>query len=407
LISAETGERHRLFAPAGFASGGRADDLGDILGVLSPDGRVLAFVRSCGSYLFRLYSVRLTRDFKPEGSPQLLLGQSYPYFGGITWASNSDIVYSVGWVSRLWRMRAGARAPEFLTWAAPGSRTPAIAHAQHLLAYATGSGTARLWRRDLRTGERRAIVDDRYGQSEPQYSPDGRKVAFQADRSGNREVWTCDADGTNCQQLTFFQGPLCGTPRWSPDVRWIALDSRAGGKPQIYVMPSDGGKPRRVTGGDAQNMVPSWSRDGKWIYFESDRSGRWRIWKTPVDGGSALQVTRTAGGAAFESMDGKYLYFTEDGPLFRVPVAGGPEAEVAPKVLHWESLSITAKGAYFLSDPKTLQLFNEATGKVTTVARADNYSFGMDVCVSPDDRYMLFAEAEGAGWDLMLVENFR
>ena len=189
---------------------------------------------------------------------------------------------------------------------------PATAPAQHRLAYAAISVTGKLWRMNLRTGERRIIVDSRYGENIPQYSPDGRKLAFQSERSGNFEVWTCDADGTNCQQLTFFQGPQGGTPRWSPDGRWIALDSRAEGTAQIYVMASDGGKPRRVTSGDAQNQVPSWSHDGRWIYFESDRSGQWRIWKVPPEGGSAVQVTKNTGGAAFESVDGKYLYIHLD-----------------------------------------------------------------------------------------------
>ena len=271
---------------------------------------------------------------------------------------------------------------------------------------------------DLRTGQRRIISDSRHWQQLPQYSPDGRKVAFQSDRSGQDEVWTCDAqgqaDGTNCQQLTFFQGPQCGTPRWSPDGRWITLDSRVEGSPQIYVIASDGGKPRRVTGGEAQNQLPSWSSDGKWIYFESDRSGQWRIWKAPVDGGPAVQVTRNRGGVAFESADGGYLYLTStsgSSPLYRMPAAGGPEEQVAPKVASWDSFGVTAKGAYFLPDDMTLQLADAATGKITTVAKADKSffggAFGGGISVSPDDAYMVFAEGKINGSDLMLVENFR
>lgn len=256
------------------------------------------------------------------------------------------------------------------------------------------------------------IADSRSVMAAPQYSPDGRKIAFHSDRSGDVEVFTCDADGTNLQQLTFFHGLQGGTPRWSPDGRRIAFDSRVEGSAQIYVIASDGGKPRRVTDGAAQNLVPSWSRDGKWIYFESDRSGQWRIWKIPVDGGAAVQVTRTTGGAAFESVDGKYLYVTplsdDGGPLFRMPVAGGPEIEVAPKVVFWTDLSITAKGAYFLSDPWTLRLLDAVTGKITTVAKADKSSSGFnDISVSPDDAHMIFGEGEFGGCDLMLVENFQ
>lgn len=72
----------------------------------------------------------------------------------------------------------------------------------------------------------------------------------------------------------------------------------------------------------------SWSRDGKWIYFQSDRSGQWRIWKVPAEGGSAVQVTQNTGGAAFESVDGKYLYFTQTSSnlrLFRMPVRVAPK----------------------------------------------------------------------------------
>ena len=417
LLSVETGERHRLLPPPGATSSTRKYGPGDFYGTLSPDGRTLAFARTSGTWRFQLYTVRLNRGLKPEGPPQLLAEQSYPQLNGIAWASDSDIVYSAGGTpnARLWRMRVRAASPELLSWAAMGSMMPTVAPAQHLLAYAGYSATGRLWRMDLRTGERRLIADSRHWQELPQYSPDGRKVAFQSDSSGHDEVWTCDtegkADGTNCQQLTFFQGPQCGTPRWSPDGRSIALDSRVEGSPQICAIASDGGKPRRVTGGGAQNQLPSWSRDGKWIYFESDRSGQWRIWKTPVSGGSAVQVTWNHGGAAVESADGRYLYIVStkvNGPLFRMPVAGGPEAEIAPKVVYWGSVSITAKGAYFLSDAATLELADAATGKIRTVAKADKYSFGgFGASVSPDDAYMVIAEAKTNGSDIMLVENFR
>jgi len=253
------------------------------------------------------------------------------------------------------------------------------------------------------------MVDSKYYQDLLQYSPDGRKVTFQSDRSGSMEVWTCDADGTSCQQLTFFQGPICGAPRWSPDGRWIALDSRAEGKAQVYVISSDGGKPRRVTGGDAQNEAPSWSHDGKWIYFNSDRSGQWRIWKMPVEGGSAVQVSHSSGGVTYESVDGKYLYFTDSvaKPLLRVPVAGGPEVQVAPKVTFFGGLSLTAKGVYFLPNEDTLQLLDSSTGKIGTVVKAKGYTFGDRISVSPDNAYAVFMEGRLMGSDLMLVENFR
>jgi hypothetical protein len=90
-----------------------------------------------------------------------------------------------------------------------------------------------------------------------------------------------------------------------------------------------------------------------------------------------------------------------------MPVAGGPEVEVAPKVFNWASLSITAKGAYFLSDEKTLQLVDAATGRITTVARLEKTLYWGGITVSVDDAYVIFPEWEAGGSDLMLVENFQ
>jgi Tol biopolymer transport system component len=267
-----------------------------------------------------------------------------------------------------------------------------------------------LWRLDARTGERRTLISSTYYSEHAQYSPDSRKIAFQSNRSGNWEVWTCDADGSNCQQLTSFGGPQCGTPRWSPDGRWLALDSRSEGQSEIYVIAADGGPPRRATVSPTfSNTRPSWSRDGRWIYLSSDRSGRNEIWKMPVDGGQAVQVTRSGGAGALESPDGKYIYYVkEPGPpgLFRMPAEGGEEMQVLPAITRWFHFGITAKGVYFTTDRRTIQFLDAATGKVTALATLDKPAIGT-MCVSPDDAYVVWDQLDRNTQDLMLVENFR
>jgi hypothetical protein len=158
-------------------------------------------------------------------------------------------------------------------------------------------------------------------------------------------------------------------------------------------------------------MVPSWSRDGRWIYFQSDRSGQWRVWKAPAGGGEAVQVTReTPGGAAFESADGKHLYFTfgQNGSwaLYRMPIGGGEEKQVVPRVYRWYAYSVTAEGVYFFPDPKTLQLLEERTGLIRTVARLERNSADWGMAVSADDSFLVFSQADSRA-DLMLVEGFR
>ena len=68
---------------------------------------------------------------------------------------------------------------------------------------------------------------------------------------------------------------------------------------------------------------------------------------------------------------------------------------------------MTAKGVYFSPDGKTLQLLDEKTGVIRTVARMDGHQLSLGLTVSPDDRYVLFIEQNNARLDLMLVEGFR
>ena len=106
----------------------------------------------------------------------------------------------------------------------------------------------------------------------PALSPDGRRVVFTSDRSGELEMWVADAGGTNPIQLTSM-GFSPGYGRWSPDGKTIAFHSNPEGHGDIFVVPADGGKPRKLTDHPATDTFPCFSRDGQWIYFSSNRTG--------------------------------------------------------------------------------------------------------------------------------------
>jgi Tol biopolymer transport system component len=238
-----------------------------------------------------------------------------------------------------------------------------------------------------------------------EYSPDGKRIAFNSHRSGAEEVWVSDADGTNPVQLTHAGGPMIANPRWSPDGQTFVMHSLLGGKRGIDLMSTNGGAIRRFAENGAQ---PTWSRDGKSIYF--GRAGQ--VWKAPADGGTALQVTRDGGGgAALESVDGKYLYYTKAMQIWKTPLTGGEETRVTTEPLTYScNFTLVEDGLYFISGPPSffspavLYFFDFASGRLTPVTSIK--SWGLGLTVSPDRKWILYSQSERSA-SLMLVENFQ
>ena len=250
----------------------------------------------------------------------------------------------------------------------------------------------------------------------PQFSPDGKRIAFASARSGNCcEIWVSESDGSKAVPLTHFGGPMAGTPRWSPDGRQIVFDCDAGGSGDIYAVSVEGGQPRRVTTDRSNDVVPSWSRDGRWIYFASDRTGAWQVWKIPAEGGKAVQVTKKGGFAAFESYDGKTLYYAKDrlAPgLWKMPAGGGEETPVLEQLagLLWGYWGLTREGIYFYNtDTRAIEFYCFATRKAAKVVKLQKGPVFPDpgFSVSPDGRWILYAQVDTVSIDIMLVENFR
>lgn len=107
--------------------------------------------------------------------------------------------------------------------------------------------------------------------SDPQLSPDGRKIAFTigvVDKAANRtinQIYVMNVDGSDQQQITKAAGSS-SSPRWSPNGKYIAYSH--GG--QIWRMEPDGDNREQITSLSTGGGQPVWSPDGKWIAFSSD-----------------------------------------------------------------------------------------------------------------------------------------
>jgi Tol biopolymer transport system component len=414
LFSPETGARQLLTSPA-------VPGLGDAVPVFSPDSRTVAFIRSHSTATQDIYVVSVT-----GGEPKRVTFDDVHLssLSSPAWtADGHEIIFSsprAGGIYSLWRIPASGGAPARLMVGGNDVGFVSISRRGNRLAYVQWSGDFNIYRIEVADSTGPAKLPIKLTPSTrldfgPQYSPDGKRIAFHSDRSGNLEIWRCDSDGSNQTQLTSF-GKRSGSPRWSPDGQQIAFDIHAPDKGDIYVVPADGGPPRPIVADDSEDHLPSWSRDGRWIYFASNRTGESQIWKVPSEGGEAVQVTRQGGVVAFESSDSKYVYYVKDAPgIWRLPVDGGEEVQVFDSFnsAYDVSWAVVTDGIYFINpDEKggvTVEFFDFATRKVKRIAglgKVEIPSWAQGISVSPDRKQILYVQNDQSGGDIMLVENF-
>lgn len=412
LLSVEDGEKQRLTSPP--------ESSYDDFPAFSPDGQTLAFIRTNGLSSADIYLISMR-----GGEPRRLRADA-PQIRSLAWtADGREIIFSSnrGGGFSLWRVMVSGGTPERVAATGQNAYSPAISRQGNRLAYNVTFLDSNIWRIDRANAAGRQnspvkLISSTRQDHSPQFSPDGKKIVFASDRSGSDEIWMCESDGSHPTQLTFFDGTANGTPRWSPDSRQIVFDARSAGNADIFVMSAEGGKPRPLTMEPSHDAIPNWSRDGRWVYFGSNRSGPRQIWKVPAGGGQAVQVTQQGGFEAFESADGKLLYYTKGrgpGGIWQVPVAGGEERQV-PELLdagYWRYWAVTDDGIYFVSPVASarpaLKFFSFATRRVMPLGalERDPLHGPPGLTVSPDGRWVLYAQADQSISDIMLVENFR
>jgi TolB protein len=153
-------------------------------------------------------------------------------------------------------------------------------------------------------------------------SPDGTRIAIsdQSKDDGASLIYTLPIGGGTPTRIT------AGAPSywhgWSPDGRTLAYCAERDGRFGIFTIPSDGGVERRLTTADHLDDGPDFSPDGAFIYFNSDRTGLMQIYRIPADGGTVQRVTQdeTADWFPHISPDGRWMVYV----AFDAGVEGHP-----------------------------------------------------------------------------------
>jgi Tol biopolymer transport system component/DNA-binding winged helix-turn-helix (wHTH) protein len=396
----------------------------------SPDGKLIAFLRSSGpGPLEDLYVVTAA-----GGEPKRLTFDRREIDGAPTWTPDGrDIIFSSARGGRfsLWRIPAsGGGAPSRIEGAGTSVFSPAVALKSQRLAYVNMFIQLNLWKVPLSDAKHVAqspqlLFATKGETSLPYFSPDGRKLAFESTQSGYREIWTVNSDGSSPSQLTFLNGES-GTPRWSRDGRFIAFDYRPADHSEIYVVEVPGGAPHifpTIRGAD--NTEPNFSHDGKWLYFSSNRGNEvTQLWKASYpSGGAPVQLTKNGGVRPVESADG-FVYFARTfhtDEIWKIPASGGEESLVmkGTGLRNCWDWALSSAGIYFMNEEgkntlsfyefatraRNLSFYEFATRKTFPIVSQEKL-YGHPAA-APDGKSIVFSQIDQRDRTIMLVNHFR
>jgi len=395
---------------------------GDDNPAFSPDSRTLAYVRGRNQFSRAILFQTIGRDGSPAGPPREMTDYTH-IVGKLSWLPDGRSL-AVGLGSdfpTLWRFTPGQG---FHSLGLQSGVDPTVAFQGRRMAYTNFTRDRNIYRMDgpgPDGGARKfedchvsVIIDSTVGQYDIMLSPDGSRIAFVSSRTGNREVYVGNADGSNQEALTSMGPASLGSPRWSPDGHWIAFDRYENGHSVIYAIRAEGGQPRRLTNSDGSDTRPSWSHDGKWIYFSSNRGGRDGIWKLAwANPEMVTQIAAEPSVSVFESADGKQLFYGTRSGIKSISTSGGDSKLIAPGASssHW---AVAGHSLYFVraSPASTLWILRQDTGQQFEYVRfpagqGPPVGGSTGLTVSQDEKVICFAQFDRYVSDLMLVENFR
>ena len=171
-------------------------------------------------------------------------------------------------------------------------------------------------------------------------SPDGTYLVISDNtETGKSLIYSLPITGGNPKKITPI-GPSYWHG-WSPDGKTLAYCAERNGNYDIYTIPFAGGEETRLTTATGLDDGPDYSPDGQFIYFNSERTGTMQIWRMKTDGSSQEQLTTDEYNDWFAhpSPDGKWIVYVSFGT--DVPAGSHPpNKDVSLRLMNLETKKV-------------------------------------------------------------------
>jgi serine/threonine-protein kinase len=307
----------------------------------------------------------------------------------------------------------------------PGSGIRAALSPSGSLIYASGASTSQVVLVDMQ-GAARVLVDEPQDYSSPRFSPDGRRLALAIRSRSGTDVWIEDLGSRTPTKLT-TEGQMNNRPEWTPDGKRILYQSNRSGQLALWWQNADlsgaaeliesapgtvsagvfspdgqtllywinGPGPRdpidimyrRVTGDTARKPIaatsageitPKFSPDGKWVVYASNQDGPLQVYVQPFPPtGKRYQVSAAGGYAPVWSPDGTRIFYVANGHLSAATVRTSPTFTVTWRSPLFENVYLV------------------------------NYPAHANYDVSPDGKYLVLLRPVGDGDQLVVVHDWK
>lgn len=137
----------------------------------------------------------------------------------------------------------------------------------------------------------------------PRQSPDMQKIFFLRNEGSINRPFLMNNDGSNIQELNIHPGSEIGYSDWSPDGQRMVITSYLDGDAELYVYEFSTGQITQLTFNNVRDWRPKWSPTGEWIGYQSEESGVFKTYLIRPDGSDKHRLTNIE-------------YYEERGPTF-------------------------------------------------------------------------------------------